>query len=390
MQLIDTPTTQQNTSARDFWDQLMQKHPGVNFVLSVIGSVVEFFTGGHIVVWIGRKVVMFAGRTAETALLFAAIWITGIYAAPDFMRSISFGMADTFTNMAKLSFTILPEIVLFSAIIVCVIHWYHAFTFKKWSEGVWAGLYTLPTIVFFGMAIYTFCTVILSPEHQLHAATGWALVLRSVTSWFYCLVGLVHAGLKRVLPQIAITHAQMNNPAPATQASANTANEEDEQQQTAQPVQASDLAQLVQAMQEMNAQNLAAMQRMNDESMSRFSHVTVELVRETIERTAATVALPSASQPALPEARQSVEVEQEAVAEALQYENEGMEVLDITVRGEQKNDVQGEHEARDYSAHIEALYQANHDITVTEIVDHLGCSRSTANKWLKRVKPVTA
>lgn len=196
--------TQQNTTARQYWDTLMQNHPGLHFVLSVIGSVVEFFFGGHFVVWAGRKVVLFSGRTAESALLFAALWISAIYSAHDFMVKVSFGWAETFTNVSILSFTLLPEIVLFSAIITCVIHWYSAIAHKKKSEYVWAVLYSLPTIVFFGLAIFTFTAVIESQNHTIPMAQGWSLVTRAVTSWIFALIGMVHAGLKKRFPHMSV------------------------------------------------------------------------------------------------------------------------------------------------------------------------------------------
>ncbi len=40
----------------------------------------------------------------------------------------------------------------------------------------------------------------------------------------------------------------------------------------------------------------------------------------------------------------------------------------------------------DYGEQIEALYNANKEITIPEIVEKLGCSTRTAQKWLKRVK----
>ncbi len=41
-----------------------------------------------------------------------------------------------------------------------------------------------------------------------------------------------------------------------------------------------------------------------------------------------------------------------------------------------------------YGEQIEALYKRNPDISVSDIVAKLGCSRATAAKWLGRVKPV--
>ncbi|EFH83913.1 hypothetical protein [Ktedonobacter racemifer] len=158
--------------------------------------------------------------------------------------------------------------------------------------------------------------------------------------------------------------------------------------QPAQNVQASDLTQVVQAMQEMNEQNLAAMHAMNNEMLNRFSQVTVELVRETIERTVATVALPSAESPALPAGK----AEDEATSESrpsLNEQNlfedepgrttEALSAIDFKFRGAQPF-------TPDYGKLIADMYQENNEITVLEIVDQLRCARSTATKWLKRVK----
>ncbi|WP_201379085.1 hypothetical protein [Ktedonobacter sp. SOSP1-52] len=161
-----------------------------------------------------------------------------------------------------------------------------------------------------------------------------------------------------------------------------------ESAQPAQNVRTGELAQVVQAMQEMNAQNLAAMQTMNNEMLNRFSQVTVELVRETIERTVATVALPSAEAPALPAGK----AEDEATSEShpsLNEQNlfedepgrttEALSAIDFKFRGAQPF-------TPDYGKLIADMYQENPDLKVMDIVDELRCARSTATKWLKRVK----
>lgn len=47
----------------------------------------------------------------------------------------------------------------------------------------------------------------------------------------------------------------------------------------------------------------------------------------------------------------------------------------------------GETNEQSYGARIEALYKDNPQITIPEIEEAVGCSRSTAQKWLKRLKP---
>ncbi len=48
---------------------------------------------------------------------------------------------------------------------------------------------------------------------------------------------------------------------------------------------------------------------------------------------------------------------------------------------------QGETSEQSYEQRITALYRQNKEITIPEIVEKLGCSTSTAQKWLKRLKP---
>lgn len=169
-----------------------------------------------------------------------------------------------------------------------------------------------------------------------------------------------------------------------------------------QPTQANDIAQIIQAMQEMNAQNFAAMQAMNKETLNHFSQVTVELVRETVERTAATIAIQTPAQTALPAPSDTYQSEKSDMSNVSEGEKNGVsegqtEALNldaIAFGGEQNGGdemvSQGEQDEQDYSDQIAAMYQQNNNIRVTDIVAALGCSRSTASKWLKRVKPVTA
>jgi hypothetical protein len=76
-------------------------------------------------------------------------------------------------------------------------------------------------------------------------------------------------------------------------------------------------------------------------------------------------------------------------AESIQQASENVrtETTDTESTGEQPNSVIGEQANSDYADRIEALYKDNKQITVSEIVEAVGCSRSTANKWLQRVRP---
>lgn len=146
---------------------------------------------------------------------------------------------------------------------------------------------------------------------------------RAALATFLLILMAVDRTMERWRMQIAAGNKQQGKQAHVT---------EEEQLVNAQPtqgIQTSDLAQVIQAMQEMNTQNLVAMQTMNQETLNRFSTVTVELVRETIERTVATVALPEpTTHMALPAGNtQDQETEQEAV-DAPEKPERGKQTID--------------------------------------------------------------
>lgn len=201
---------EQGTIIQKYWAGWKDRHPSIVSWLGLIGSLIEFIFGGHFIVKLGHKVIMFAGRTAETAMLFAALWVSGMYIAPAFMTRVSFGQASLFSELSILSFTLLPEVILFSAIVVTYKHWYKAIAQKVKSSYVWGVLYILPTGAFFVMAVYTFCSFISSGEQAIFTATGqikhadgWSLVVRALSGWGYCLIGLVYNEISKIHPSIA-------------------------------------------------------------------------------------------------------------------------------------------------------------------------------------------
>lgn len=177
-----------------------------------------------------------------------------------------------------------------------------------------------------------------------------------------------------------------------------------EKTEPVQPTQ--ELEKVLQAMVAMNQQNLQALAEMNrqavQDALQQSSRVTVELVRETVDRSIATIAL-TGHTPAMltdgiantPKEGQVVTADdstcsgeqQEIQSDKPKADGETWTPGPAICSGEQESE-QKEDRAR-YGPLIEGLYQRNTDITVTEIVDELGCSRSTASKWLQRVKPVT-
>ncbi|HLZ62773.1 MAG TPA: helix-turn-helix domain-containing protein [Ktedonosporobacter sp.] len=134
-----------------------------------------------------------------------------------------------------------------------------------------------------------------------------------------------------------------------------------------------DLEHLLQVMQTMNQQNLQTMAAIQQQSMQvtieQVTRVTVDAMRDTL------TALPIYQPPAQLQAPQGEQID----------EREGMKQAYSLCSGEQQSLREGEQDSP-YAMRIEALYKKNAAITITDIVNRLGCSRSTAAKWLKRVQ----
>jgi hypothetical protein len=106
------------------------------------------------------------------------------------------------------------------------------------------------------------------------------------------------------------------------------------------------------------------------EMLNQFKVVTVELVEKTVERHISTIAVPQIEAP-LPEI---TDVDEGSIQCDT---SQSVEVDQSPIRGDT------------YALRIEQLYQENNDISVAEIVAVTGCARSTATKWLNRVKPLS-
>lgn len=168
-----------------------------------------YTVNGHIIVDFGRWLILYCGRVSETAMLLATLWVTGTFVAPDLTNKLG-ATALTLSSLSLIAFSLLPEVILFSAIITTYQHWYNVYQSERRAGPVtWAVLYTLPTAMFFGMTVYTICSFVGEHGH-IQQATGAALVLRCLAGWFYSLVGLIHAGITKRSP--LVTEQQQPTP----------------------------------------------------------------------------------------------------------------------------------------------------------------------------------
>ncbi len=183
-------------AARAFWDGLMQKHPNIHGFLSIIGSLFGFFANGHFIVAFGHWIVRTAGRIAETALLLATLWVTAANVAPDLVGKLGAASVSNFNALSLIAFSLLPEIIVFGAIITTYEHWARFFRDSRAANPawVWASLYTIPTGSFVVMTVLTIVSFVTHDGTATHA-TGAALAARCLAGWFYSLVELIFAAI---------------------------------------------------------------------------------------------------------------------------------------------------------------------------------------------------
>jgi hypothetical protein len=134
-----------------------------------------------------------------------------------------------------------------------------------------------------------------------------------------------------------------------------------------------DTEKILQSVQEMHT---TAMQDMLD----KFKVVTIELVKETVERQIATIALPQIEAPV----DNPVEVDDGAIQGSMP---ETVEPSIITVEDPIQGSMPTGRYTSPYALQIEQLYSENAEITIPEIMEVTGCARVTAEKWLGRMKP---
>jgi hypothetical protein len=208
----------EESAARQFWREKMQAHPNIAGALAIAGEVAGFFLNGHFLVWLGQWVVLTCGRIAEKAMPFAVLWLTADYIAYDFFSHMLGGTATTLSTFSLLSLTLLPEVILYSAVVTSLKHFFAYMRNRKdYAALAWTLLYTLPTLAFVVMTVVMLYQLASSHYHFQQAGDA-TLVIRCLAGWFFSLVTLIHAAIGKrhetiSTPMLAImTPAQ---PAPA-------------------------------------------------------------------------------------------------------------------------------------------------------------------------------
>ncbi|SRR6266487_1467904 len=206
----------EESAARRFWRSKMQKHPNLAGTLAIAGEVAGFFLNGHFIVALARWMIRVGGYVAESALLFAVLWISATSVAPDLIELVmSAKTMQYFVSVALIVLALIPEIILGNAIINAVGHWLlverSRYNIMAW---VWALAFTIPTVLFLYLTAYTLNTLAANGGNFVKAGAGM-IGLRCFAGWAYGLLEMVYAGVGRRMvsqAQAVITPVQ---PAPA-------------------------------------------------------------------------------------------------------------------------------------------------------------------------------
>jgi hypothetical protein len=195
--------------------------PFIHFWYSLFYIIFDYIFGGHIIVKTWQKALIKAGYISEGALGVAGLWALANHALHNFlvMNPLTNSIIDPMNAFTMGSFTLIPDLILASAIIV-TINRYRAMVKKEGSDAwLWAVAYTIPTIIFACLTAYTLSTVNSlaggGDMSKVIYATGTELQIRVLSAYFYGLIEILYAfthkgeghgltGLAPVTPQINV------------------------------------------------------------------------------------------------------------------------------------------------------------------------------------------
>ncbi|SRR6266487_4530062 len=217
VQSQQSQNVQEESAARQFWQSKMQQHPNIAGGLAIVSEVAGFFLNGHFLVKLGQWMIRVAGYVAETALLFAVLWISGTSVAPQLVELVmSEKTMQNLVSVALIVLALIPEIILANAIINAVGHWlivardHHSI--MAW---VWALAFTIPTLLFLYLTAYTLNRLSANNGNFVQAGAGM-IGLRCFAGWTYGLLEMVYAGVGRKMvsqAQAIVTSAAQSAPA---------------------------------------------------------------------------------------------------------------------------------------------------------------------------------
>jgi hypothetical protein len=139
------------------------------------------------------------GNIAESAFLLATLfvtvevvahsWVTWIIYSPDVLSSIN--------QACIITFTALPELIIFQAIAVSFDHCQLAWRTKRIDAIAWAIAFAIPTLVFLVMTVITMTSFVSfeAVNKTTFQATGFMLVVRCLAGYWYGMVSMLFTKL---------------------------------------------------------------------------------------------------------------------------------------------------------------------------------------------------
>lgn len=170
-------------------------------VLKAIKTTIFYVWSGQWIVDIVRRLIKTAGTIAESAFLLATIYVTINNVAHLLIKwTIPDKVIGVLNQIAVICFSVLPELIVVSAILVAYDHWCMWKETKERTMLSWAIAYTIPTTCFTVMTIITLSTFVNveSTQDISPTATGWMLVIRCLAGWFYALLQMMWTGRGKV------------------------------------------------------------------------------------------------------------------------------------------------------------------------------------------------
>ncbi len=216
--IVEQQSTQEESAARRLWNNKMQEHPTLAGLLAMAGEVAGFFLNGHFIVALARWVIRVSGYVAESALLFAVLWISGTSVAPNLIELfMSEKTMQYLVSVALIALALIPEVILANALVTALGRWQSVLRDRRNRQAwVWAFLLTFPAILFLALTSLTLGSLTANGGNYVQASNdllGW----RCFAGWTYGLLELVYAGIGRKMVKGAQPMITPAHPAPVQQ-----------------------------------------------------------------------------------------------------------------------------------------------------------------------------
>jgi hypothetical protein len=165
-------------------------------VFRAIGIALSFVFNGHIIVFAARWVIRVCGYVAESALLFAVLWISVTSVAPKLVELfIDEKTMQYILWLALVALALIPEVILGNAIIDVAKHWLQvARNRQSVMAWTWAILFTIPTVLFLILTALTL-NMLAAANGNLVQASSSMLNVRCFAGWTYGLLSIVYVGI---------------------------------------------------------------------------------------------------------------------------------------------------------------------------------------------------